>query len=169
MAAAAEHALADGDAVGRDLPLLRRGGDQHGASGGTDLAHFFVAAGNGIAAAGALHAKARVGIAGGVGRSRLDDDLGPVGVQLFGHQGGDTGEHALADFCIAADDRDQAVIADAQEVARRELRAGGDELVIGAGGDQRTGHDGQREAGAGLEQGATAGVSRSVTVKGAET
>ena len=168
MTAAADNAVADADAVCSNLPLGCSGCDQHGAGGGTDLAHFFVAAGNGVAAAGALHTKARIGIAGGVCRSSLDHNLAPVGIQLFGNEGGDTGENALADLCVAADDGDDAVIAQAQEVARDKLRAGGLEVVARAGGEQRAGHNGQAEAGAGLEQRAAGGVGQCVSFDDAD-
>ena len=58
------------------------------------------------AAAGALHgAPEEVVVAGGVGGRGLDPDLRPVGVQLFGDDGGEPGVAALAHLQVLADAR----------------------------------------------------------------
>ncbi len=154
-AGVADDAGADLDLIGRHLPALGRGGDQHRPRGGAGEAHLPVRVGHRGAAAGALDAHQRVGVALDVGRRRLDPHLRPVRVQLVGGQRRQAGERALAHLQMLGDDGHAVVGADAHEGLRlRHVLGGGDRVriagVTGNGlvrrGQRRREIDAQRKA-----------------------
>ena len=71
------------------------------------------------AAAGALHAKQRIGV-GLVGRGELDAHLGPISLQLLGEQHGERRGDPLAHLGAIHHDQHPLVRADAQPCVRRE-------------------------------------------------
>ena len=65
--------------------------------------------------------KARLAYLLGVGRRGFDADLRPIGVELFGDDGGKAGVGALAHLEMLGDHRDAVVRRDAQEGVRRKV------------------------------------------------
>ena len=100
---------------------LCRRRDQHGARGGAGPAELLPGVGDGRAAAGALHgAPGQVVVARDVDGRRLDADLRPVGVELLGQDGGQSGMRALSDLEVLGDDGDGIVRRDPHEGVGRE-------------------------------------------------
>ena len=121
----AQHAALDRDLARRHAPGLRRCLDQHGARRRAGLAHLLVGVGDGAGAARALHAEREVLVELGIGRRVLGPHLGPVRVQLFGNQRGETGERSLAELDVLAEHRHRVVGADAHERVGRECGSTG--------------------------------------------
>ena len=79
----------------------------------TGLAHLLERIRNGGAAAGTLHvAPQQIVVTLGVGRGRFGNNLAPVGFQLLGHQGGQTGEGALTHLQVLDDHRHRVIRCD---------------------------------------------------------
>ena len=95
-ARAADHTSGHRDARWFHLPLLGRGGHQHGAGAGADFAVLQPRVGGGAGTAGDLHAEHRVGVDRS-GRRQHTAHLGPVGVHLVGYQHRQRGGRALAE------------------------------------------------------------------------
>jgi hypothetical protein len=73
-------------------------------------------------AAGSLdRAECKVGIFARVGRRRFDANLRPIGIELFGDDGGKAGIGALPHFKMLGDHRDAVVRRNAQEGVRRKV------------------------------------------------
>jgi hypothetical protein len=66
-------------------------------------------------------AESEIGIFAGVGRRGFDADLRPIGVELFGDDGGKAGIGALPHFKMLGDHRDAVVRRNAQEGVRRKV------------------------------------------------
>ncbi|OBX37047.1 hypothetical protein A8U91_01395 [Halomonas elongata] len=111
----AQAPLAHMDLLGRHLPAFGGGRHQHGSGRGAGMPHLLVGIGNGGTAAGALHAERQVLVALGIRRSPLHGYIAPVGVEFFGHQGGEAGVGALSHFQMLGDHDHRAIGADAHE------------------------------------------------------
>jgi hypothetical protein len=119
----AQHAALHGNVGGGHRPRIGRGLDQHGARNGAGLAHLLVGVGDRAGAARALdRAEGHVVVELGVGRRVLGAHLRPVGVHLLGHQRGEAGHRALAEFDVLHQHGHRAVGAHAHEGVRREVR-----------------------------------------------
>ncbi len=117
----AQRAFAGFDFAGRHVPCRRRDLDQHRACGCTRRAQFVPAIGDRTRSAGALHAEQMVGIQLGVGRRAFRAHFAPVGVELFGDDGGEAGIGALAHLEMFRQHRDGAVGRNAQECVGCEI------------------------------------------------
>ena len=151
-----DHALADADLAGRYAPALRGRCHQHGLGGGAGVAHLLPGVGHGGAAASALHgAEGEIVVAFHIGGRAFDAYLVPVGIQLFGEQGGQAGVAALTHFQMLGQHSHRTVEVDAHEGVRFQ-RATCRQRIHTA--HQRREEDAQRQATCALEQGATADI-----------
>ena len=108
--------VVDDQALGRNAPASRGRGAQHAARGRAGEAHHVVEVLDAVRAVGVLVAVARVGVA-------LDDrDPREVGAELVGQHERQRRADALSHLGARADDRNDSVRADLDEVRRLELR-----------------------------------------------
>ena len=120
------HALVDAELGHRNPPLVRRGGEQHGARLGSGIAQLRPGIRHGGTAARSLDlAEDQVGVARGIGGRTLDAHLGPVRIELLGENGGNPCIGALAHFDVLGNDGDAVVGADPDEGIRRKRREAG--------------------------------------------
>ena len=111
----ADEAVRDADLFGRDTPLLRRCGHEQRPSGRAGAAHLLIGVGHRGAAARQLHPHKQIRVTLDVGRRAFDPHLRPVGIELLGHERGETGENALAHLQVFGDHRYAALTVDANE------------------------------------------------------
>ena len=141
-----------GDLRGGDAPFTCGGLDEHGARRGAGAPHLVPGIGHRRAAARDLSsAQQPVTVARGVRGSRLDANLGPVGVELFGQDRGDPTVAALAELDVLADDRDRVVGSDADESIGRKPLDGGRRAAVETDADDERGAGERR----GLEEATT--------------
>ena len=132
-----QDALGGANLARRHLPLLGRGGDEHRPRRRAGVPVLQERIGDRRRPAGALEvAEHQVGVALRIRRRVLRAHHRPVGVELVGDQRGQAGRVALAHLVVLADDGDDAVAADADEVVRRERPGRG---ALGAEGHRRGG------------------------------
>jgi hypothetical protein len=117
-----DHAVSDLELADRDLPLVGGRLQQHHARGGAAATHVILRAANAAAAAGrhvAPHALAgQIALRG----DRLDGDLVPVALQLFGDELGEAGMRPLPHF--VARDADHAAVVGLDHHPRVDLGRG---------------------------------------------
>ena len=115
------HAARNGDLAWRNLPLLRRRRHEHRPRRGAGLAQLLIGICDSRRAAGALNlAEGEVVVERVVGRRAFDAHLRPIGVELFGDDGGQARIRPLPHLDVLGDDSDGVISADADEGVRRE-------------------------------------------------